>query len=147
MVGAAHARLAAGAPAEDVLACLENATALGERQVLALSRVLAPKTIEHVCTWLASRESKGLTDHIASALDGEVPLEPHLLRRAGPQINSPARLDRVQRILRDGPAELQRLAFYALVDAKVYSVEAGTGRRAHRTRRPKTASTRRSDTE
>ena len=49
LVGAAHARLVAGAPVEDVLACLENATPLGEQQVLALSRVLPEETVEHIC--------------------------------------------------------------------------------------------------
>lgn len=123
LVGAAHARLAAGASAEDVLACLQNASPLGERQVLSLSRVLPPATIERICSWLSARESEGLNAHIATALDGEVPLEPHLLRRAGPQINSPARVDRVLRVLRDGPPDQKLLAFHALVDANIYRVE------------------------
>jgi len=123
LVGHAHARLQAGQAVETVLGCLENATPLGERQVLSLSRVLPTEDVDYICQWLASRGSSGLQDHIASALDGEVPLEPHLLRRAGPLIDSPLRVERVLELLRDGSSAEKTAAFYALVDAGVYRAE------------------------
>ncbi len=134
LVGRVHAAIAGGAPVDRALACLERCSPLGERQVLALSEVLDADAVEAVCSWLHRRESVGLRERVASALDGEVPLRLHLLRRARKALTTPVRIERVAAELSDEtrpagafaatvdgtPEERAALAFAALTAAGVY---------------------------
>jgi hypothetical protein len=124
LVGFAHARLERGDPVQAILPCLHRVSALGERQVLALAQVLPAATVEEICAWLAGRDSlAGLREQSAAALDGAIPLAPHLLRRAGPQIDTPARIERVTAVLTGSDAALRPLAFHALIAGGVFVPE------------------------
>jgi hypothetical protein len=121
LVGAVHGALQAGHPVSWVLPALANVSERGERHLLGIARALDAQTRETVLQWLGSREAPSLVEQVAAALDGSVALEPYLLRRAGPHLDSPARIERVGRLLApDSDEELRVVAFLALLDGKCF---------------------------
>ncbi len=114
LVGAVHGHILAGHAADALLPCLENVSALGERQLVSLVAALPTSSKEYVCQWLSGREGASLQAYIETALDGQAPLEPHLLRRAGPLLVSSARIDRVVAILGHEEQGMRQLAYHAL---------------------------------
>lgn len=123
LVGVVHSGLQAGLPLEVLLSCLHNASDLGEKQVLALLRVLPNADAERICSWLAARGSTGLDQHIVDALEAEEPIAAHLLRRSAPFLVTPARVQRVVDALEEDNSGGQSLAFYTLAQAGVFRPE------------------------
>lgn len=109
-----------GAKAADFLPLLTGISADGEEHLLAIASGLDAENRDRICTWLVSRKSPGLQERVRAALDGEIPLELHLLRRARPLLDRPARVRRVVDRLRLGDDEEKLEAFEVLVRAGVF---------------------------
>lgn len=122
LVGWAGAALAEDVPIATLLPCLSNLSPRGEEHLLGVARTQPQDVCETVLQWLASRGSQRLGEQVAAALEGEIALEPYLLRRAGDHLDTPARVARVEGLLSSALDEqVQQLAFFALLDAHHYS--------------------------
>jgi hypothetical protein len=109
-----------GENVENFLPYLVKTSPAGDQHLLAVASGLDAEACENICTWLATRGSSGLRERVRAALDGEIPLEPHLLSRARHHLDRPERVQRVVARLVHGGAEEQVKAFDVLVRAGVY---------------------------
>lgn len=109
-----------GARIADFLPYLIRISSNGDQHLLAIASGFDTESRDRICTWLVSRDSPGLRERVRAALDGEIPLELHLLTRARPQLDRPGRVRRVIDRLRLGDDEEKLKAFEVLVRAGVY---------------------------
>lgn len=121
LVGALHQRAVEGLELDVALEMLNQATADGERHLLALARVASPQHLDTIVDWLARRESNAIDGLVRDALRDESDVEPFLLRRAGRVVDDPEIRRRVVGLLRSADAETAVAAFEALVRGGVYT--------------------------
>lgn len=124
LVGLVHRELLRGVRPQTLLPCLENASRLGERQLVALVGVLEGAARGYLIDWLAARGAGDLLDEwVAAALDGEIPMSRELYRYAGRLADRPRRVARLLELYRGGDAAGRGLALVALVEAGAYRRE------------------------
>ncbi len=120
LIGEVHRRCEGGASVEEFLPLLVKTSANGQRHLLAVASDLGLEACESICIWLVGRGSPGLQERVRAALDGEIPLELHLLARAADHLDRPERVQKVVARLREGDDAERSKAFAALVRADVY---------------------------
>jgi hypothetical protein len=120
LIGEVHRRCGQGASVEEFLPLLVKTSANGQRHLLAVASNLGREACESICVWLVGRGSPGLQERVRAALDGEIPLEIHLLARAADHLDRPERVRRVVARLREGDEAEKLKAFDALVRGEVY---------------------------
>lgn len=97
-------------------------TPRGMDQLLGLVATLPEEARATIAGMLAARDNPHYLERVRAALDGEIPLEEHLLMRAGPLLDTAARRERVAAILADAAAapSMRVHAFDALLEAGVW---------------------------
>lgn len=126
LVGALHARLLGGAPVERIGAFLDRMSQKGLDQLLGVASGLEGNAASPLFDYLAQRQSPALDERIRAMVDGEIPMDPHLLRRAGAMLDTPERRARVYASFDaaasapadEGAQRLALAAFEAAIDGK-----------------------------
>lgn len=119
LVGEAHRLCVQGLDTEVLMPFFDRLDQDGEVRLLGLASTLPLPAQEKLAWFLSQRNSPRYLERVRSALDGEVPLEAHLLPRTPGLLDRPARIQRVGAFLNDAssPAWARRQAFTALVAA------------------------------
>lgn len=119
LVGRIHAWLLAGVPVTAVAPVFDRLSPRGATALLGLVGTLPLPVADELCAHLDARGLPAYRERLRAALDGEIPLEPHWLLRAGPLLDVPARQQRVLDLLRDGvDPDVKQRAFVALLEAR-----------------------------
>lgn len=143
LVGALHALLLGGAPVERIGAFLDRMSQKGVDQLLGVASGLDASAASPLFDYLAQRRSSALGERIRAMVDGEIPMDPCLLRRAGAMLDTPERRARVYSCFEaatsapadEGARRLALAAFEAAIDGKrmdaavVAFAKAGGGQR------------------
>ena len=121
LLGRVHAALQqGGVQVEQLSPWLDRLSADGVRRLLGLALTLPPEAAATCCQLVQEREPALVAERARAALDAEAPIDALWLPFAGPELDQPARVGKVQALLFDDDvaAATKEAAFTALLAAR-----------------------------